>query len=113
MRIDIHIHDGDEKMDQILALLQDLIRKVDQMASDLQVQIDRLTADVTLIKSKADSLIALVQGLAQIIRDNAGNPAALSALADSLESEATSIQAAVDANTPAAPAGPAVTPPAV
>lgn len=64
----------------------------------MSAELDRLTADVTDIKGKADSLIALVNGLAQLIRDSANDPAALNALADSLEAESSSIQAAIDAN---------------
>ncbi len=88
--------------DALVGLLHILITKVDKMTAEL----DRLTSSVAALKSKDDSLIALVQGLAQIIRDNASNPAALAALADSLDTESGKIQAAIDANTPAAPVAP-------
>ena len=61
-------------------------------------ELARLTAAVTDIQGKADSLITLVQGLAQLIRDNVGNPEALLGLATQLETQSAEIQAAIDAN---------------
>ncbi len=102
---------GDERGNQrtIEAMLRILIEKVEQMSAEL----DRLTASVAAETSKTESLITLVNGLAQIIRDNVNNAAALTALADSLDAETGKIQAAIDANTSAAPsAPPAPAPPA-
>lgn len=65
-------------------------------------ELQRLTDSVAALKSADDSLITLVGGLAQIIRDNAGNPAALNALADSLDAEKQKVADAVTANTPQA-----------
>lgn len=62
-----------------------------------------LTEKVALIEGKADSLITLVAGLAQIIRDNSTDPAALVALADRLEAQSGELQAAIDANAPPTP----------
>ena len=84
---------------RIERMLHILIEKVDHMSAEL----DRLTASVTKIKDQDDSIIALVNGLAQQIRDNAGNPAALNALADSLDAEATKVADAVTANTTTPP----------
>ncbi len=64
--------------------------------------LDRLTADVANLTSVDESAIALLNGLAQQIRDLAGDPAALAALADSIEAQNTSLASAVTANTPAA-----------
>ena len=64
----------------------------------MSAELDRLTASVTAEEGQVDSLIALVNGLAQIIRDNVSNPAALTALADSMDAETGKIQAAVAAN---------------
>ena len=61
---------------------------------------DRLVASVAAVNTKADSLIALVQGLAQLLRDNATDPAAVTALADQLDAQTAEIQGALDANTP-------------
>lgn len=65
-------------------------------------ELTRLTASVTALETQAESLIALVQGLAQLIRNNANDPAALIALADSADAEAAAIAKAVTDNTPPA-----------
>ena len=64
---------------------------------------DRLVVSVAAVNSKADSLITLVQGLAQLLRDNATDPAAVTALADQLDAQTAEIQAAIDANVPPTP----------
>lgn len=65
--------------------------------------LDNLIEKVTDIETKADSLITLVNGLAQLLRDSAGNPAAINAIADRLSAQSAEIQAAIDANTPPTP----------
>lgn len=64
---------------------------------------DNLIIKVTAIEDRADALIALVNGIAQQLRDNATDPAAVNALADRLDAQTTEIQAAIDANTPTTP----------
>ena len=76
--------------------------------SALTVALDRLKAEVAEAKTVADSAKALITNLAQQIRDNALDPAALPALADALDASDTSLATAVTDNTPAAPP---VTPP--
>jgi uncharacterized protein YoxC len=66
---------------------------------------DRLTADVNSQGTVIDSLVTLVNGLAQQIRDTAGNETAANALADQIEANTKKITDAVAANTPAAPVG--------
>lgn len=66
----------------------------------MSAEIDRLTASVTSLTTVDDSLVALVGNLAQAIRDNASDPAALNALADKLDAESTKVSDAVTANTP-------------
>jgi TolA-binding protein len=63
--------------------------------------IDRVRAEVTEARTVADSAKALVTQLAQQIRDNIGDPAALNALADQLDATNADLAAAVQANTPA------------
>jgi uncharacterized membrane protein affecting hemolysin expression len=82
-----------------LAALLYLIRKVVKMSAAF----DRLVASVAQVNTKADSLIALVAGLAQLLRDSAGDPAAITALADQLDAQSAEIQAAIDSNTPPTP----------
>lgn len=91
----------------VIALQLRQIRKEAHMSKEL----DRLTASVAAETSRTESLVTLVQGLAQMIRDSATDPAALSKLADALDAETANIQAAIDANTPGAPAAPPATPP--
>jgi hypothetical protein len=85
--------DGNE---EILCLLRTLLEKVNLMAGE----VDRVLASVTNIDTKVDSLIALANQLAQLIRDNANNPKVLTQIADDLDAKAGQVQAAVDANTP-------------
>jgi hypothetical protein len=62
-----------------------------------------LEADVAANSDAVDSASTLLSQLAQEIRDSAGDPAAVAALADQLESATGRLSAAVAANTPAAP----------
>lgn len=94
MRIDVYLHGDEARLEKIEALLHKILEKENSMSAEL----DRLVASVTAVRGKVDSLIALTNGLAQIIRDNIGNPAKLTELADALDTEATSVQAALDAN---------------
>lgn len=65
-------------------------------------ELQRLTDEVAQTTTVIDSAVALIGGLAQQIRDNATNPAALNALADSLDTKSNELAAAVTANTPSA-----------
>lgn len=76
----------------------------------MSVEMDRLTQEVADTKTSVDSVITLVEGLAQQIRDNAGDPAALNALADELDAQQGRISAAVTANTAPPPAEPPTEP---
>ena len=64
--------------------------------------LDRITAEVSEISTVADSAIALLASLAQLLRDAATDPAAINALADQLDAKGNELAAAVTANTPAA-----------
>lgn len=70
------------------------------LITPMATNLDRLTTSVTNVNTKADSIIALVNGLAQQIRDNAADPAALGALADQLDADSQKLADAVAANTP-------------
>lgn len=95
-RFDVHIHFLQES--QILAQLNALYAQGLDMAGELA----RLQTEVAEMAGAVDSAIALIGGLAQQIRDlvAAGDPAALTALADELDSKANLLAAAVVANTP-------------
>lgn len=71
-----------------------LIKGVHRMT----VELDRLTASVTAEEGQVDSLITLVTGLSALIKASVNDPAALTALADSLDAKSAAIAAAVAAN---------------
>ncbi len=60
--------------------------------------LDTLTQAVTDETGAADSIIALVGGLSQYIKDHATDPAAMTALADALNAKKQAILDAVAAN---------------
>lgn len=92
----VHIHQHcDPVLSDALSRLAALEAKVFTMSAEL----DRLTAEVAQTSTAVDSVLALVEGLAQQIRDLSGNPAALNALADELDAKQAAIAAAVTANT--------------
>jgi hypothetical protein len=72
------------------------VTEVVKMAGELA----RLQTEVAEMSGVVDSAIGLINGLAQQIRDLATDPAALNALADSLDAKAGELAAAVVANTP-------------
>lgn len=65
----------------------------------------RLTSSVEALTTVDQSAVALITGLAEEIRNNVDDSDALNALADKLDSDASTLGAAVTANTPAAPQG--------
>lgn len=89
-------------MEMVVLLLETLIREIRHMSAEF----DRLVTEVAETRTAQASLIALVEGLAQQIRDNATDPAALKALADSLDAGQGEIAAAITANTPTPPLDP-------
>lgn len=68
--------------------------------------LDRLTASVASLTTAEESLVTLVNGLAEQIRNNVGDDDALNSLADSLDADTASITAAVTANTTPTPPAP-------
>ena len=91
------------KQNEILLLLQGLATQGEKMS----VELDTLSAQVAKNTTVEESAVALIQGLAQQIRDAGTDPVKLKALTDSLSGSATALAAAVAANTPAAPTPPA------
>lgn len=66
-------------------------------------EIERVQTEVTEISGTVDSAVALLEKLAQLIRDNATNPAALNKIADDLDAKGNALAAAVVANDPDTP----------
>jgi chromosome segregation ATPase len=75
-------------------LLYSLKERIRRMSAAL----DRLTQEVAETRSVNDSLLTLLAGLSEQIRDNAGNEDALNDLADQLDAEQTRLAAAVEEN---------------
>ena len=65
-------------------------------------ELGTLTTEVSETVGTMQSAVVLINGLAQQIRDNVSDPAALLALANSLDSETNALAAAVAANAPPA-----------
>jgi hypothetical protein len=61
----------------------------------------RLATEVSASSTVMASAATLITGLAASLRDHAEDPAAINALADELDTNATALGAAVTANTPA------------
>ena len=87
-----------------LALLGHMALKLENIMSIL----DTLKADVAAQTTVVNSAITLLSGLKTSLDEAiaANDPAALTALSASLDSETTALAAAVTANTPAAPPTP-------
>lgn len=91
------------RLHDALAGIQQSLHNINQRLHPMSAALDRLTQEVSETKSAIQSAITLIQGLAQQIRDNVDDSAALTALADDLDAQQTSLAQAVTDNTPAAP----------
>lgn len=83
---------------RIMNALDQLLKGQINMAADLS----RLQASVASEKTVIDSAVTLLGSLADQIRAAAGDPGAVTALADQIDSDTQNLAAAVTANTPAA-----------
>lgn len=88
-----------QRLDRIEARLGTLNIGVHEMALDLTA----LEAEVAENTDAVASASSLLSTLAQELRDAAGDPAAVQALADRLDQNNAALAAAVTANTPQAP----------
>jgi hypothetical protein len=94
MNLDVHFYFHADP--EVSVLLKTILRKVNTMSAEL----DRLTAEVAETNTVIGSAIVLIQGLKAAL-DAAiasGDPAALTALSDSLDSQQQALAAAVAAN---------------
>lgn len=104
MKLHVYLHL--EPSAEVLQILNNILSHVTTLTKEVKVmsaELDRLTTEVSENNSAIDSAIVLINGLAQQIRDLATDPAALNALADSLDAKSNELAAAVAANTPDAP----------
>ena len=71
----------------------------------MNAELDRLTTEVAETRTVVESAIVLISGLRQRLDDAiaSGDPAALTALSEDLDSQQAALAAAVAANTPTPP----------
>ncbi len=100
---DVRLYLIDRKLDLLLFEVGALNREVAKMS----VIVDRLKASVEHLTSVNGSVVALIQALAQQVRDMKDDPVALVKLADDVDAQAAALAAAVTANTPTPPTPPA------
>ena len=101
LRIDVYVHQANETaIEQKLQFIGDTLSTLASQGAIMAGELARLQTEVTEMSGAVDSAITLINGLAQQIRDLATDPAALNALADSLDSKANELAAAVVANSP-------------
>lgn len=103
IRVDVYHHqtadpDLNSKLDSILTALAALRAKEDLLMADLTAIQTAVTNETTV----EQSAIALLTSLSAQIASLKNDPAALQALADSINTSSTALAAAVTANTPAA-----------
>ncbi len=102
----VHLHlEPGPGLEQLLQIFREILQEMKQMSAEL----DRLTTEVGETGTVVDSAIALIQGLAEQIRQLATDPVALGKLADDLDAKTNALAAAVEANT--TPTPPPVEPP--
>lgn len=97
-----------ERIEAQLALILERVQVIDRketkqlrQEADMSAQIDNLKAKVAKNTDQIQSTIVFIQGLAQQIRDNREDPAALDAMAEELDTRDRELADAVAANTPA------------
>lgn len=88
----------ERKLDWIIRALDTIIKRIDKLEQELA----RAETAAANIESKVDSAVSVLTTVAQLIRDNIGNTARLTALANGLDAKAAALGAAIDA-TPADP----------
>jgi hypothetical protein len=97
MKLELNVYLGDTNtVRDIVADLKELLLIGKKNMADLT----RLTQEVSEVSGAVDSAVVLLGQLAQLIRDNATNPAELEALAAQLDAKGTELADAVVANTP-------------
>lgn len=86
-------------LNRVLSGVLELAKLMKGFAMDLTA----LKAQVEKNNQVIESAITLINGLADQIRNSANDPAAIQAIADSMNAESEKLAAAIAANTPAAP----------
>ncbi len=113
MRIDLHIHFheslNETKVDEILRIVQELKKDEKTMSKALEA----LAAQVKANTDLEQSAISLIAGISEQLQEAKDDPAKIAELAATLKTSASTLGAAILANTPAGPeVPPVVEPPA-
>jgi ABC-type transporter Mla subunit MlaD len=95
--MDIHIH---HHSDPALCCVVERLGAIERKLETMSAALDRLTNEVAETKTAVDSVLTLVDGLADQIRALKDDPAKLAALADELDANQADIAAKVLQNTP-------------
>ncbi len=66
----------------------------------MNAEMERLTEEVGELTTVVESAVEMINGVAQIIRDNATNEAKLRSFADELDANSKKLAEAIAANTP-------------
>ncbi len=113
MSLDVHLYHHFVPDTQVQSALDALSKKLDlvitngqqiqHMETKIMAAIDDLQAAVAAEDTVIDSAVALIQGIPALIAAAGVDPAKLAALQTDIASHATTLAAAVSANTPAAP----------
>ena len=82
------------QLNRIEAALGALTRSMEANRMTLQEILDKVTAT----RGQVQSMAVLLGEVAQLVRDNVGDPAKLQAIADQIDSIAADATAAIDAN---------------
>jgi hypothetical protein len=104
----LNVHLTLEGMDEVVHLLRTLNRKADFALNRLEIimaKIDDLKAAVQRNSDAEDSVIVLLQGISQQLKDAvaANDPAQIDAVISSLDANTARLAAAVVENTPSTP----------
>jgi ABC-type transporter Mla subunit MlaD len=84
-------------------LILDTLGELKERLEQMSVELDRLKAEVARNTEVSNSVVTLVNGLAQQIRDHMHEPAELAKLADELDATSDKLGQAVADNTPTPP----------
>lgn len=95
-------HNWQRSVDEKLELILSQLRKLNQKGGIMSAELDALKTAVENDATVEASAITLINGLAAQIKAAGTDPAALKAITDHLDTNASALAAAVAANTPAA-----------
>jgi hypothetical protein len=111
MRLDVYLHTVPPDDSAIAQKLDRIAAALTQLGTDIMATLEQILADVTDESTRIDSLVALLNGIEQQLKDLLTGvvipsqvQAKIDALFDGVEANKAKVQAAIDANTPPAPA---------